>query len=202
MNDSEILRTAKEACQIAKSFFNRGKNPGSAANLSFRINDRIFITASGTCFGNLTVDDFVEIDLHGNTKEKKKPSKEFPLHLSYYNRQSSSIRAVIHTHSFYSTLWSCLSHDDITDVIPAYTPYLTMKLGKITLVPYATPGSPELFSLFDNALTEQNGYLLAHHGPIVGADSLSEAMYALEELEESSRLAWELRNEKGIFKLR
>lgn len=58
------------------------------------------------------------------------------------------IEAVIHTHSFYSTLWSCLKHENEKDIMPEYTPYLKMKIGTIGLIPYAKPGSTELFTYF------------------------------------------------------
>jgi ribulose-5-phosphate 4-epimerase/fuculose-1-phosphate aldolase len=70
-----------------------------------------------------------------------------------------------------------------------------MKLGRVVYVPYAKPGSEELFSLFATALDSADGYLLANHGPLVGAKDMMEAFYALEELEESARIAWLLRGE-------
>ena len=80
-------------------------------------------------------------------------------------------------------------------LMPAYTPYWGMKLGKVRLVSYEKPGSEELFSEFSRRTGKENGYLLAHHGPVAGGDSLMDAFFNLEELEESARIAWELRGE-------
>ena len=200
--EQELEKLLDQACQIARSLFSRGKTAGSSANMSFLYGDQVYITASGSCFGTLTAEDFARTDLDGRTSEKK-PSKELPLHLALYNRPENSVQAVIHTHSFYSVLWSCIPHKGREqDVIPSYTPYLDMKLGAVHLVPFASPGSEELFGIFRKHVTEVNGYLLANHGPVVGGTSLQEAFYALEELEESARIAWELRNEPGIVTLR
>ncbi len=125
-----------EACWIGKSLFDRGKTAGSSANLSFLYQGKVWITASGQCFGRLTEESFAVTDLDGNVLNGKKPSKELPLHLAMYKKAGSAVQAVIHTHSFYSVLWSCLPHGDSEDdVVPSYTPYLSMKLGKIRLVP-------------------------------------------------------------------
>ena len=70
-----------------------------------------------------------------------------------------------------------------------------MKLGRVALVPYAPPGSEELFGLFSEHLSDTDGYLLANYGPIVGGKTIMDAFTALEELEESAKIAWMLRNE-------
>lgn len=75
--------------------------------------------------------------------------------------------------------------------IPRYTPYLEMKLGAVVEIPYAPPGSQELFSLMRERVGTERGYLLCNHGPIVAGRSLMNAFECLEELEQSSWLAWE-----------
>jgi ribulose-5-phosphate 4-epimerase/fuculose-1-phosphate aldolase len=194
--DSELVKKLEDAIWIAKSLFDRGKTSGSSANMSFRHGNNIYITGSNTCFGNLEPTSFSLVDLEGNHIDGIKPSKEFPLHREFY-KKSDNIQAVIHIHSFYSTLWSCLPHDNEKDCIPTYTPYLGMKLGPVGLVPYAKPGSKDLFKAFAEHIGEADGYLLSNHGPIVGGKDLFEAFYRIEELEESARLAWELREEKA-----
>lgn len=181
----------KEALWIAHNLFERGKVSGSSANMSFRQGELIYITGSGTCFGTLQEEDFSVVTLEGEWKEGKKPSKEFPLHQMLYQK-SEEIQAVIHTHSFYSTLWSCMEHEKKEDCIPEYTPYLKMKLGTVGLIPYGKPGTQALFDAFRERIQKSDGYLLQNHGPIVGSKSLMDAFYCLEELEESARVAWEI----------
>lgn len=178
---------------IAKALFNRGKAAGSAANMSFREGDEMVITASGTCFGTLDMNSFAAMPLSGQEPKDSNPSKEWPLHMQLYAKDPL-IKAVIHVHSPYATLWSCLC-GPCQNTLPAYTPYLAMRLGDVGYVPYHPPGSQALFDAFHQVLDARNGYLLAHHGPIVAAASLMDAFYALEELEESARLAYLLRHE-------
>jgi ribulose-5-phosphate 4-epimerase/fuculose-1-phosphate aldolase len=183
-----------DAVWAARSLFERNKTSGSSANISFRYENRIFISGSGSCFGTLGKKDFSELDISGNPLNGVKPSKEYPLHLAMYHKNSQA-GAVIHTHSFYSVLWSCLDRREGGSVIPRYTPYLEMKLGNVGWIPYAPPGSKALFNAFEQVLDDRRGYLLANHGPIVCDTDLFAAFYALEELEESAHLAWELRHE-------
>ena len=178
----------KTAVWIAHSLFERGKATGSSANMSFKEKDHIYITGSGTCFGTLKEEDFSVLALDGTWVSGPKPSKEFPLHRMMYEK-SEEIQAVIHTHSFYATLWSCMEHENKTDCIPEYTPYLKMKLGTVGLVPYGKPGSEALFATFEKCVAKSDGFLLANHGPVVGGKNLLDAFYCLEELEESARLA-------------
>ncbi len=181
------------AAWIGGSIFNRNKTSGSSANMSFLAEDgTLFITGSGTCFGRLTDDSFSQIGPDGTLRNTVKPSKELPLHRSLY-RCAPGLHAVIHTHGLYAVLWSCLQGLDANDAVPAYTPYLGMKLGRIALVPFAPPGSRELFDAFAERADSRPGYLLAHHGAVVGGESLLDAFYALEELEESCHIAWEIR---------
>lgn len=186
----ELNQKIQDAIWIAGQLFSRGKATGSSANLSFLHKGEIYITGSGTCFGRLTPDSFSRIKQDG-TVEGIKPSKELPLHKMYYEK-SDSIQAVIHVHSFYATMYTFLPHDNEKDIVPDYTPYLKMKVGTVGLVPYAKPGSEELFSYFREALPFSDAFLLAQHGPVVGGVSLMDAFYGLEELEESCRIAWTL----------
>ncbi|MBW7571373.1 class II aldolase/adducin family protein [Caproiciproducens faecalis] len=193
---TEIVMQLDEAKQqavwVAHSLFNRNKVSGSCANLSFRCDDKIYITASGTCFGILKESDFAVVDLEGNSLSRLKPSIEFPLHLSLY-RKSADIGAVLHTHSVYSVLWSFHPAENESDCVPEYTPYLKMKVGTVGLIPYEKPGTAELFRAFQNRLQLSDAYLLKQHGPVVCGKNMMDAFYGLEELEESCRIAWELR---------
>lgn len=181
-----------DAIWIGKALFDRGKVTGSTSNLSFRHGDGMYITTSGSCFGRLTPEHFAYVGLDG-AAEGRRPSKEFPLHLALY-RRDPACQAVLHTHSLYSTLWSC--QEDVGERagrLGAYTPYLNMLADGLTVVPYAPPGSGALFQLFEERAGEGRAYLLQNHGPLVGGKSLLDAFYLLEELEMSARVSWLLR---------
>lgn len=189
--DEELSKKLSTAVWAAHSLFARNKISGSSANMSFRHKNNIYITASGSCFGTLTQADFAVIAEDGTILSEKKPSKEWPLHLALFEK-SPSIGAVLHTHSTYSVLWSLLPSSTEEDCIPDHTPYLKMKLGTIGLIPYKKPGSEELFQAFRERIHSSDGYILKNHGPVVPGNTIMDAFFNLEELEESSHIAWEV----------
>lgn len=199
---SYLEKEMESTLWAARSLFERGKTAGSSANISFKYEDKIYISASGTCFGTLKADDFAIVDINGNSINGKKPSKELPLHLSFY-KKSEETGAVIHTHSFYATLWSCLKHRNGDDVVPSITPYLNMKVGNVAVVPYAPPGSRQLFQYMEERIHVAEGFLLQNHGPIVCGKDIMDAFYRLEEIEESCRICWNINQvpEESYYKI-
>lgn len=190
--DEMLKKKIEQAIWVGKSLFDRNKTSGSSANMSFLHEGTVYISGSGTCFGNLKPEDFAAVSLEGTVLSEKKPSKELPLHLYLYQKDSN-IGAVLHTHSTYSVLWSFLPVENEKDCIPDHTPYLKMKLGTVGMIPYEKPGTPELFQAFLDRIKHSDGYLLKQHGPVVPGKDILDAFYCLEELEESARIAWELR---------
>lgn len=183
----------EQAVWVAHILFARNKVSGSTANLSFKHDGHLFITCSGSSFGTLQAGDFSEIDENGVLVAGKKPSKELPLHKILYDKDNS-VEAVLHTHSFYSVMWSMEPVAKVADCVPEYTPYLKMKLGTVGLVPYEKPGTQELFDAFEKVVNDSDGYILKQHGPVVGGSNLMEAFNNLEELEESCKIAWHVKH--------
>ena len=196
MMDKELAQKLKDAVWIGRSLFERNKTAGSSANMSFFHDGRMYISQSGSCFGTLKEDEFEVMDINGECLSSGKPSKEWPLHLKVYQKKPGT-GAVLHTHGTYGVLWSFVPAEDETDAIPDHTPYLKMKLGKVGLVPYEKPGSQALFDAFGQRVMDSDGYLLKQHGAVVPGKNLMDAFYCLEELEESARIAWMLR-EAGL----
>lgn len=196
----ELSEKLDLACWVGKQLFDRRMGPGTTGNLSFLHEDKIYITASGVCFGRMRPEDFSIVDRESLQWDGLKPSKELPLHKTAYD-QRPDIQAVLHVHSTYATVWSCIPHENDADCIPAYTPYLGMKLGKVGLIDYAKPGSKALFDAFARQAPRSDGWILKNHGPVIGGKDLMDAFACLEELEESCRLAWMLRNVENAARI-
>ena len=189
------------ACWIGQQLYTRHMGPGTTGNLSFLHENTLYITRSGVCFGQLTPADFSAVNLADGSIEGPKPSKELPIHQLAYD-QRPDITAVLHVHSTYAVLWSVLPHENPADCIPAYTPYLEMKLGTVGLIDFGMPGSNELVEAFKKQAPLSDGWILKNHGPLIGGKTLMDAFACLEELEESCRLAWELKDLPQAAKIR
>lgn len=182
--------------QYAASMFNRGLTSGASANMSVRIDQGWVITPTNTCFGFLDEARLAVVDHDGNLISGDKPSKEFLLHKVIYEKRPED-QCVIHLHSTYATALSCLPCDDIFNSVPTYTPYLTMRLGPIATIPYFSPGDGQLVDAVSDVAAKHPGVLMANHGPIVSAKSVEDALYGMEELEESCKIALLLRSENA-----
>ena len=115
------------------------------------------------------------------------PTKESFLHLAMYREREKS-GAVVHLHSTHSVAVSCLHGIDHDDVLPPITAYYVMRVGKLPLVPYFAPGDMALGEAVGRLAAKHSAMLLANHGPVVAGSSLSAAVDAIEELEETARL--------------
>ena len=185
-------------CRLAKSLFDRGLTIGSSGNISVRLADGWLMTPTGSSMGNLDPNEISKLDLNGNLISGKSPTKESFLHIAMYDERPDS-RAVVHLHSTHSVAVSCLAGIDKKNVLPPITAYYVMKIGKLPLVPYFPPGDINLAKAIKEMASNHHAVLLANHGPVVAGKTLEDAVYAIEELEETARLFLLLRNMKTQY---
>lgn len=171
----------------ARSLFERGFTVGSSGNISVRLEDGFLVTPTNACFGFLEPARLTRLDAAGRHVGGDAPTKELPLHSALYETRGAA-QAIVHLHSTFSTALSCLEDTDPEDAIPPITPYVVMRVGKVPVLPYTRPGSPEAAPLIRARQGRDAALLLANHGPVVAGKSLDAAVYAIEELEETARL--------------
>ena len=169
----------------ARSLFDRGLTHGSTGNISVRVPEGMLITPTGSSLG--TVTELSLVDLGGAHHSGPKPSKEAFLHAAML-RARPDAGAVVHTHSTYATAVSCMDGLDEADVLPPLTAYFAMRVGRLPLLPYFAPGDQRLAGVAETAARTHSALLLRNHGPIVAAATLSAALDAVEELEETAKL--------------
>ncbi len=184
MNDQHIREAV---VRWGKSLFERGLTAGSSGNLSVRTESGFIATPTNSCLGFLDRDRLSVLDQEGRHLSGDAPTKELPLHFAFY-RNRPSARSVVHLHSTYATALSCLSDIDPADAVPPVTPYVVMRVGKVPVVPYTRPGSPEVAPLIDAVAPDHAAVLLQNHGPVVSGPSLESAVFAMEELEETAKI--------------
>ena len=185
-------------CRLAKSLFDRGLTIGSSGNISVRLDDGWLMTPTGSSMGNLDPNEISKLDLSGNLISGNNPTKESFLHIAMYDERPDS-RAVVHLHSTHSVAVSCLADIDKKNVLPPITAYYVMKIGTLPLVPYFPPGDINLAKAVKEMASDHHAVLLANHGPVVAGKTLEDAVYAIEELEETARLFLLLKSMKTQY---
>ena len=173
--------------EIGRSMFERRLTFGSSGNISVRIDDGWLMTPTGSSLGRLDPTKLSKLDDAGKLVSGDAPTKESFLHLAMYREREKS-GAVVHLHSTHSVAVSCLHGIDHDDVLPPITAYYVMRVGKLPLVPYFAPGDMALGEAVGRLAAKHSAMLLANHGPVVAGSSLSAAVDAIEELEETARL--------------
>jgi ribulose-5-phosphate 4-epimerase/fuculose-1-phosphate aldolase len=64
-----------------------------------------------------------------------------------------------------------------------------MKLGKVRLLPFFLPGDPAMGEAVRGLAGKRSAVMLANHGPVVAGKDVEAACNAVEELEDTARLA-------------
>ncbi len=186
---SEASRLREDICRIAKSLFDRGLTGGSTGNISARLSDgTVLMTPTGSSMGFLDPARISHLDGEFNLISGDAPTKEIPLHTAFYDTRRSA-GAVVHLHSTHSVALSMLPGTDAENVLPPLTPYAIMRLGKVRLLPFYMPGDPAMGQAVRGLAGRHSAVLLANHGPVVAGKDVFAATYAIEELEETAKLA-------------
>ena len=127
-------------------------------------------------------------DAAGRLVDGDKPTKEMPLHSAFYETRSTA-GAVVHLHSCHAVAWSLMPEADADNFLPPLTPYAIMKLGKVKLLPFFVPGDPAMGKAVRGLAGKRSAVMLANHGPVVAGKDVEAACNAIEELEDTARLA-------------
>lgn len=178
-NKSEIVK-------YAKMCYENGLTVGTSGNVSVKEGNLMYITPSALPYNEMTEDDVLVVDLtSGNIIEgSRKPSSETPMHSNIY-KQKPEIKAIVHTHSTYATIFACANKP----IPPVH--YTIADIGKeVAVAPYARYGSEKLATYVSETIGDANGVLLANHGVVAVGETLSDAYRRAETIEEVAELAY------------
>ena len=185
----------QEMSELCRSLFARGYAHGSAGNVSARIGEHVLVSPTNSCLGRLDPARISKVTLAGEHVGGDKPSKEAPLHLGIY-RERPDAGAVVHLHSTYATVLSCLAETNAEDAMAPVTPYLMMRVGRVPMVPYHPPGSDALAEAVRAKAGASRAVLMANHGFVVAGKSFEDTVFNAEELEENAKLLVLMRGQR------
>jgi ribulose-5-phosphate 4-epimerase/fuculose-1-phosphate aldolase len=184
---SNEIRVREEICRTGKSLYDRRYTVGTAGNISSRLEDGWLITPTDACLGLLDPNDIAKVDLQGNHVSGGRPSKTLALHRRIYENNPDA-HGIVHTHSTHLVALTLAGVWTDDNVLPPITPYFVMKVGHVPLIRYRRPGDAAVAEQVAALASKVRAVLLERLGPVVWEKSVSQASYALEELEETARL--------------
>ena len=153
--------------------------PATSGNISIRDEDKILISKSGVCLGDMGIEDISEINLNADSLNGIKPSSEKLMHIKIYEKRPD-IESIIHIHCPYVTSFAVCRKEINEPILPEFI----FNFGIVPSAKYALPSSVELADEIAGYFKDgHNAVLMQNHGLVAGAKTLKETFYALESIQ-------------------
>lgn len=170
----------KEICEVGRKLWMRQFVDGNGGNISYRIGpNEVICTPTLVSKYDLTPEDLSLVDLEGNQVAGTKPrTSEIFLHLEIYKAVSEA-KSCVHCHPPHATAYAITGRVPPNLVIPEFEVFI----GKVAISPYETPGTAAFAQTVLPYVKQHNTVLLANHGIICWADTVTHAEWYAEVLE-------------------
>jgi L-fuculose-phosphate aldolase len=169
-----------EICSAGRKLWMRQYVDGNGGNISFRLGpNAVLCTPTLVSKFDLTPEDICLVDLDGNQLAgSKRRSSELLLHLEIYKAVPDA-KAVVHCHPPHATAYA------ITGCLPPnlIIPEFEVIVGNVAVAPYETPGTKAFAETVLPYVKTHNTMLLANHGIVCWADTVTRAEWCAEVLD-------------------
>jgi L-fuculose-phosphate aldolase len=179
-HSAEAEAVKAEIVAVGRKLWQRQYVDGNGGNISYRLADNaVLCTPTLVSKADLTPDDLSLVDLEGRQLLGDKPrTSEALLHLEIYKAVPEA-KAVLHCHPPHATAYAITGRVPPTCVIPEFEVFV----GKVALAPYETPGTPRFAETVLPFVKTHNTILLANHGIVCWADTVTHAEWYAEVLD-------------------
>jgi L-fuculose-phosphate aldolase len=170
----------RQLVRIGKAMHRAGYTPGTAGNLSVRLDgERILATPTGCSKSMLHATDMVIVDLNGKKLVgPRNVTSEIGMHLTVY-RMRPDVQAIVHAHPPIATAFAAcrkaLDEPICSEII--------MTTGLVPLAKYATTGTEEVGQSLEPFVLNHDAILLANHGLLTYGETLIDAFMKTETVE-------------------
>ena len=179
----ELRRELVSTClALQRSVF----QSATSGNVSTRVSAGFLITPTGIPYQDLRPSDIVEMSFAGDTIDSiRLPSSEWRFHRDLYAARPE-FSGIVHAHPTYCTALACQGLE-----IPAFH-YMVAAAGgdNIRCAGYATFGTQALSDSIAVAMVDRRACLLAHHGMLAAADTLTASAKLAVEVESLAAQYW------------
>lgn len=179
-NTPEAEEIKKEICAVGRKLWMRQFVDGNGGNISYRIGpNEVLCTPTLVSKYDLTPEILCLVDLEGNQLAGIRPrTSELLLHLEIYKAVPEA-KAVVHCHPPHATAYAITGRVPPNMVIPEFEVFV----GKVAVSPYETPGTKTFAETVLPFVQQHNTVLLANHGIVCWADTVTHAEWYAEVLE-------------------
>ncbi len=179
----ETAALKEEIVRAGRKLWERQYVDGNGGNISVRLpgdsGDMVLCTPTMMSKGDLRAEDLCLVDLDNRLLCGCRPqTSEILLHLEIYKAVPEA-KAVIHCHPPYATAHA------LAGIVPPGNLLSEQEIfiGPVALAPYETPGTPAFAATVLPYVRNHNTILLAHHGIVCWADSVTHAEWYTEVIE-------------------
>ena len=167
-----VTRIKDELTGLAHRIADDHLTLASGGNISARTDGHIYIKAQGVSLETARPSDFVKLSIERSSVStmKRRPSKEYRLHISCYKRRPD-IRAVIHVHPITITTLSSLGVLSRPITIE-YALYIGARIASIDFI---RPGSKQLAEAVAQKIIKHDAVIIKRHGLITVGRTMQEA---------------------------
>lgn len=169
-----------EIIAAGRKLWERQYVDGNGGNISARLStEHVLCTPTMLSKADLRVEDLSLVDLENRQIVGIRPqTSEIRLHLEIYKAVPQA-QAVIHCHPPYATAHA------VAGVVPQgnLAPEQEVFIGPVVLAPYETPGTTEFAQTVLPMVRQHNTILLANHGIVCWADTVTHAEWYAEVIE-------------------
>ena len=176
----EAEAVKKEICAVGRKLWLRQYVDGNGGNISYRIGpNEVICTPTLVSKYDLTPEDLSLVDLDGNQIAGTRPrTSEIFLHLEIFKAVPEA-KACVHCHPPHATAYAITGKVPPNGVIPEFEVFV----GKVAISPYETPGTAAFAQTVLPYVRQHNTVLLANHGIICWADTVTHAEWYAEVLD-------------------
>lgn len=180
MNSLEADALRAEIIDTGRKLWLRRYVDGNGGNISVRLGAKyVLCTPTMMSKGDLKPGDICLCDLEGNMLAGKgRRTSELLLHLEIY-KANANARAVVHCHPPRSTAFAITGTTPPVGLIPEYEVFI----GPSAVARYETPGTQAFAETVLPFIRDHNTILLANHGIVCWADTVTHAEWLVEILE-------------------
>ena len=166
-----------EIVAVGRKLWQRQYVDGNGGNISCRLTAETVLCTPTLCSkADLTPQDLCLVDLEGKQLAGGRPrTSEILLHLEIYKHVPEA-KAAVHCHPPHATAYAITGRVPPTCIIPEYEVFI----GRVALSPYETPGTQRFAETVIPFVRNHNTVLLANHGIICWADTVTHAEWYAE----------------------